>query len=193
MNSCPLRIGGSHGGKSFGKISSNSLRTTSISLGKSSRQRCETPKSDFPLYFVATSSSFDSSTFRITPRKAWSILPFLNHRYTCVALHRLTFVTVGSPGLTLTTGRFNHFPPLTMVTVRRDHLISGSSCTNQGIPNINCFCMWGKTLAQITFLYFPHFICSLTRPCVVTGEPSANCSSSFVGSSSIWIPNIVQV
>ena len=131
-------------------------------------------KSDFPLYFIATSFSFDSLTFWITPKKAWSILPFLNHLCIYVALHRLTFVMIGFFGLTLTTAKFNHFPPFIVVTIQRDHLVSGSSYTNQCIPNITCFCMWGKTLAQTTFLYFPHFMYSLTRPYAVIKEPSAN-------------------
>ena len=95
LDSCPILIGDSLGDKFYGKMSSYSLRTALKHSSMSSHHTWTAPRFDFPLYFLATSStcSVGSCTFWISLRKIVSSLIhlFLIACLNAFALIQLTF------------------------------------------------------------------------------------------------------
>ena len=111
LNSCPILTGGSPGGKFCGNMSLYSLRTTLMHSGMSSYYTWTAPRSDFPLYCLATSTcSVGSCTFWISPRKTVSSSVFLI-LIACLDAFALMQLTFASSSLVA--------PPITWWMVRK--------------------------------------------------------------------------
>ena len=161
-NSCPLRAGGSPSGRSVGKTSLNSRRTSFTDSGILRVWRWDS-KSDFTPASTTLHSS-ESSTFLTNPKNALSV-PFFNKRLICLAL---TMLTSSISSFRRASGRDTQSRPFFTTTVSWVQLICGLAFLNQGMPRIMGLRKPGNTLACTISLYPPDLIVTWTLPVVST-------------------------
>ena len=150
LYSCPIQTSNNPSGRSMGKISLYSYRTTLISSNMSLWYAFSTsyPVSVFS-GTIGTILFSSSLTSRINTKYVSSTFLRWNHQATCFALHSLSVSILSFTCRLRMIGKVRIQPGRWIVMYLLVQSIMGFLYSNQGIPRMHSLCRLGNTLATI--------------------------------------------